>query len=63
MSERRKHRPKKYLRKKAVAVRYDVDIRTIDRMARDGRIPAPKYLHDSRWPIWEEAELEAAEPP
>ena len=51
MSEHAKHRPakhprgrtKRYLRKKSVAARYDVDIRTVDRMARDGRIPAPKY--------------------
>lgn len=52
---------RKYLRKRSVAERYAVDVRTIDRMAIDGRIPPPKYLPRSRFPLWSEAELDAAD--
>jgi predicted DNA-binding transcriptional regulator AlpA len=52
-------RSKRYLRKTAVAERYSVDERTVDRMAKDGRIPAPKYLPGSRIPIWDEDGLDA----
>lgn len=49
---------KKYLRKADVAARYAVDDRTVDRMKRDGRIPPPKYLPNSRIPLWDEGELD-----
>jgi len=52
---------RKYLRKRGVAERYAVDIRTIDRMHSDGRIPPPKYLPGSRIPLWSEAELDASD--
>jgi hypothetical protein len=52
---------KKYLRKRSVATRYDVDPRTVDRMVEDKRIPAPKYLPGSPIPIWAEDELTAHE--
>lgn len=50
---------KTYLRKADVAARYKVDKRTVDRMKGDGRIPPPKYLPGSRFPIWEVGELDA----
>jgi predicted DNA-binding transcriptional regulator AlpA len=53
--------PQKYLRKRRVAERYDVDERTVDRMKSDGRIPPPKYLLGSRFPLWVEAELDASD--
>ena len=49
---------KKYLRKAKVARRYDVNVRTVDRMAADGRIPPPIYLPGSRIPLWDEVELD-----
>jgi hypothetical protein len=59
------HRPevtgRKYLRKRAVAIRYDVCERSIDRMAQDGRIPAPKYLPGSRLPLWDVTELDISD--
>src|SRR5215475_3426947 len=42
------HRPKMYLRKKAVAERYGCHERTVDRMAEDGRIPSP--IHKGKVP-------------
>jgi predicted DNA-binding transcriptional regulator AlpA len=50
---------KNYLRKRGVAERYSVDVRSIDRMSRDGRIPPPKYLPGSTIPLWLESELDA----
>jgi predicted DNA-binding transcriptional regulator AlpA len=52
---------KKFLRKAMVAERYSVDVRTVDRMSVDGRIPPPKYLPGSRLPLWLESELDAAD--
>jgi predicted DNA-binding transcriptional regulator AlpA len=49
---------RKFLRKQRVAERYDVDVRSIDRMSRDGRIPKPRYLPGSVIPMWDEAELD-----
>ena len=54
-----KHRSKKYLRKEAVADRYSVNIRTVDRMAEDGRIPPPIYR--GKFPIWDEDGLDEAD--
>lgn len=51
--------PKKFLRKQAVAERYGIDERTVDRMKDDGRIPKPHYR--GRWPIWAEDELDASD--
>ena len=50
MNKHHKHKKsKKYLRKKAVAERYGVNDRTIDRMAKDKRLPAPFYLGVGRF--------------
>jgi predicted DNA-binding transcriptional regulator AlpA len=46
-----------FFRKRAVAQRYSVDPRSVDRMWRDGRLPAPEYL--GRLPIWRESKLDA----
>jgi predicted DNA-binding transcriptional regulator AlpA len=50
---------KKYLRKAAVAERYSIHQRSVERLAKEGRIPAPIYLHGSRFPLWDESELDA----
>jgi hypothetical protein len=52
---------RKYLRKQRVAERYDVDVRSVDRMSRDGRIPPPRYLPGSAIPMWDEAELDKSD--
>jgi hypothetical protein len=46
-----------FLRKRAVAVRYGVNVRTIDRWAEDGRLPPPIYR--GIVPLWDQAELDA----
>jgi predicted DNA-binding transcriptional regulator AlpA len=57
-----KHHPnrksRRYLRKRQVAARYNVDERTIDRMAKDGRLPAYIYLPGSKLPLQDEDELD-----
>ena len=50
---------KKFLRKQSVADRYDVDSRTVDRMAKDGRIPPPTYR--GRLPMWAEDKLDESD--
>jgi hypothetical protein len=50
---------KKFLRKKSVAKRYDVDERTVDRMKDDGRLPKPIYR--GRLPMWAEDALDASD--
>jgi predicted DNA-binding transcriptional regulator AlpA len=50
---------KQFLRKAQVAARYQVHERSVDRMARDGRIPQPIYR--GRFPLWDESKLEAFE--
>ena len=57
--QKRQHRPKHYLRKRAVAERYSVNVRTIERMQKDGRIPQPIYVGHSKFPLWDEAALDA----
>jgi hypothetical protein len=47
------------LRKRQVAARYGVDERTVDRMAKDGRLPPYIYLPGSRLPLQDEDELDA----
>jgi hypothetical protein len=48
----------RYLRKKEVARRYSTTPRTIERMAKDGRLPAPQYLISARIPLWCEETLD-----
>jgi len=50
---------KRFLRKQSVAGRYDVNVRTIDRMIEDGRLPRPVYR--GRLPMWAEDELDASD--
>jgi excisionase family DNA binding protein len=50
---------KKFLRKKAVADRYGVTIRTVERMIDDGRLPKPQYR--GRLPLFAEDELDASD--
>ncbi len=57
--ETKRHKQKRYLRKRAVAERYSIDERTVDRMAKDGRLPAPIYRN--RFPIWDEDALDASD--
>jgi predicted DNA-binding transcriptional regulator AlpA len=52
---------RRYLRKQHVAERYGVNVRSVDRMKDDKRIPPPKYLPGSRIPIWAEDELDASD--
>ena len=58
-----KHSPtgksRRFLRKRQVAARYNVDERTVDRMAKDGRLPPYTYLPGSKLPLQDEAELDA----
>jgi predicted DNA-binding transcriptional regulator AlpA len=54
-----KHKSKKYLRKKAVADRYGVAERTVDRMAADKRLPPPMYR--GKFPLWDEDALDASD--
>jgi predicted DNA-binding transcriptional regulator AlpA len=58
-----KHQPtaksRRFLRKRQVAARYGVDERTVDRMAKDGRLPAYIYLPGSKLPLQDEDELDA----
>jgi hypothetical protein len=46
-----------FLRKQQVAARYNVNTRTIDRWAEDGRLPPPIYR--GIVPLWDQAELDA----
>jgi hypothetical protein len=49
--------PKTFLRKRAVADRYGVNRRTVDRWAEDGRLPPPIYR--GIIPLWDQAELDS----
>jgi len=49
---------KTYLRKAQVAERYQTTPRNVDRMASDGRIPAPAFKN-GRVPLWDVAALDA----
>jgi hypothetical protein len=53
-----KQRPR--WRRKALADYWGVSDRTIDRMARDGRLGPPKYV-GTRTPTWSDEQREAAE--
>jgi hypothetical protein len=47
-------------RRKALAEYWGVSDRTVDRMARDGRLGLPKYV-GPRTPTWSDEQREAAE--
>jgi predicted DNA-binding transcriptional regulator AlpA len=49
----------KFLRKKAVSERYDVTVRSVERMVEDGRLPPPVYR--GRMPLWSEADLDESD--
>ena len=49
----------RFLRKKAVAERYGTTMRSIERMSKDGRLPAAVYLIGSKIPLWNEEVLDA----
>jgi predicted site-specific integrase-resolvase len=51
--------PKQFFRKAQVALRYGVNTRTVDRWARDGRLPAP--VHRGRIPLWDGTELDRSD--
>jgi hypothetical protein len=48
-------------RRKALAAHWGVSERTIDRMARDGRLGPPLYPGGSRWPTWSDEQRRVAE--
>ena len=50
---------KKYLRRRAVANRYGITPRSVDRWSADGRLPAPVYR--GKIPLWEEAQLDESD--
>lgn len=52
---------KQFLRKQAVATRYGVNTRTVDRMAKpeDGRLPPPVYR--GKFPLWDADALDASD--
>lgn len=49
--------PKTFLRKRQVAARYNIVLRTVDRWSEDGRLPAPIYR--GKIPLWDLDRLEA----
>ena len=50
---------KRYLRKKAVCERYGgVTPRTIERLVKDGVLPAPEFPFQNKIPVWDEAALD-----
>jgi predicted DNA-binding transcriptional regulator AlpA len=59
MNKHHKHKgPRRYFRKKQVAERYGVDPRTVDRWARERKIPPPVYMPGSILPLWQEEGLD-----
>jgi hypothetical protein len=53
---------KVYLRKRQVAKRYgNIALRSVERAAREGRIPPPEYPFGEHTPLWDLAKLEANE--
>ncbi len=57
--KKRKQHRRKYLHKAAVAARYDVTTRTIDRWVEARVLPPYMYLRGSKKPLQEEAVLDA----
>jgi hypothetical protein len=52
--------PKRYLRKAAVAARYGINVRSVERKVAQGTLPAPEYPA-GRIPLWDENLLEQNE--
>jgi predicted DNA-binding transcriptional regulator AlpA len=50
---------KRFLRKKAVADRYGIHQRTVERMAMDGRLPKPIYR--GKFPLWDTDALDESD--
>jgi hypothetical protein len=50
---------KHFLRKEAVAARYSVHPRTVERMCGDGRLPRPTYR--GKFPLWDADDLDASD--
>ena len=48
-----------FLRKAAVAARYEITQRTLERWTKDGRLPCPTYR--GRLPLWLESDLDASD--
>jgi predicted DNA-binding transcriptional regulator AlpA len=49
---------RRYLRKRAVAERYGLHERSVDRKAATGALPKPHYPVGDRVPLWAEDELD-----
>jgi predicted DNA-binding transcriptional regulator AlpA len=49
----------RFLRKAQVALRYGINVRSLERWVKDGRLPAPIY--HNRFPLWRESDLDAAD--
>ena len=53
---------KVYLRKRQVAERYgNIALRSVERAAKEGRIPAPEYPFGEHTPFWDLAKIEENE--
>jgi predicted site-specific integrase-resolvase len=50
---------KQFLRKNAVAHRYGINVRTVERMTKDGRLPLPIFR--GKFPLWDCEELDASD--
>lgn len=48
-----------FLRKAAVAARYGITQRSLERWTKDGRLPCPTYR--GKIPLWREADLDASD--
>ena len=49
----------RFLRKRSVAERYGITIRTVERMTEDGRLPKPSFR--GRIPLWSETQLDKSD--
>jgi predicted DNA-binding transcriptional regulator AlpA len=58
MTANKEYIGRRFLSKAAVAERYTTSSQTVDRMSRDGRLPRPLYFGGTRFPRWDEAELD-----
>jgi hypothetical protein len=50
--------PKNYLRKAGVAARYKTTPRNVERLVKNGRLPAPEHPTSEKIPLWNEAKLD-----
>jgi predicted DNA-binding transcriptional regulator AlpA len=53
------YKPVRWLRKRTVAARYGVGVRSIDRAVKENRFPKPGYPFGTHTPLWLESELDA----